>query len=137
MGDIGLGGTDGGAATGGAGTTVAVGGGGVDFVTAGAGEFTVGRGLTRSGNSFGAIAAQSQSRPIETRTATKIRFSISGNGVPAPGIEHVTARQTPNSQPTAAQDAVPFDRLHHVHRAGRIEATHGWQKRRKNAFIDT
>src|SRR5437870_7875834 len=45
------------------------------FVTAGLG------GLKYSGSTFGAAQAHSQRKPIEIRTAVKIRFSISRDGV--------------------------------------------------------
>ena len=50
------------------------------------------RGLTRSGKSFGAIAAHSHRTAIDTPTAAKILFSISGDGVPTSWIEYVAAR---------------------------------------------
>src|SRR5206468_12801300 len=91
----------------------------------------------RSGKSFGATAAQSHRNPIEISTAAKIRFSISRDGVPTSRIERVAARQAPNTEPDAAQCAVLFDRLHHVNRAGGVEAAHRRQQRRKKSLVET
>src|SRR5438067_1101392 len=44
-----------------------------------------------SGKNFGATAAHNQSRPIEIRTAAKIRFSMSWDGVPTSRIERIFA----------------------------------------------
>src|SRR5213596_2584958 len=49
-------------------------------------------GLKYSGSTFGAAQAHSQRKPIEIRTAVKIRFSISRDGVPTSRIEDVAAR---------------------------------------------
>src|SRR3954464_7606499 len=91
----------------------------------------------RSGNSFGATAAQSQRNPIEISTATKIRFSISRDRVPSSRIERVAARQPAHAEPDAAQCAVLFDRLHHVNRAGGLEAAHRRQQRGKKSLVET
>src|SRR5436305_2264221 len=91
----------------------------------------------RSGKSFGATAAQSHRKPIEISTAAKIRFSISRDGVPTSRIERVAARQTAYAEPDAAQCAVLFDRLHHVNRAGRIEAAHRRQQRGEKSLVKT
>src|SRR3954454_10881268 len=91
----------------------------------------------RSGKSFGATAAQSHRNPIEISTAAKIRFSISRDGVPTSRIERVAARQAPQTEPDAAQCAVLFDRLHHVNRAGGLEAAHRRQQRGEKSLVET
>src|SRR5689334_1285989 len=93
--------------------------------------------LASSGKSFGASAAHSQSRPMEIRTAAKIRFSMSWDRVPTSRIERMAARQTPHTHPDAAERAIFFDRLHHVDRAGRLEAAHRGQQRRDQPLVET
>src|SRR5207244_13037300 len=77
-----------------------------------------------SGKNFGATAAHNHSRPIEIRTAAKIRFSMSWDGVPTSRIERVAASQASQAEPDAAQRAVLLDRLRNVDRAGRLGAAH-------------
>src|SRR5438132_38731 len=108
------------------------------FVVVGAlfcGAFRFVRGLTRSGNSFGATAAHSHSTAIEMMTAVKIRFSISGDRVPTSGIEHVAPGKPPHAQPGAAYDTILLDRLHRVDGAGRFEAAHRRQERRQKELV--
>src|SRR5688572_984346 len=88
-----------------------------------------------SGKSFGASAAQPHSRAIEITIARKILFSISRDRVPTSRIERVTAREAPDAEPDAAQDAVFLDRLHRIHRARRLETAHRREKRRDEALV--
>src|SRR5437763_13724442 len=90
-----------------------------------------------SGKNFGATAAHNQSRPIEIRTAAKIRVSMSWDGVPTSRIERVATGQASQAEPDAAQRAVLLDRLHHVNRAGRLEAAHRRQQRRDEPLVET
>src|SRR5437588_8698776 len=90
-----------------------------------------------SGKSLGATAAHNHSRPIEIRTAAKIRFSMSGDGVPTSRIERMAARQTSHAHPDAAERAIFFDRLQHVDRAGRLEAAHRREQRRDEPLVET
>src|SRR2546426_5494211 len=99
------------------------------------GVFRFVRGLTRSGNSFGAIAAHSHNTAIEMMTAVKIRFSISGDRVPTSGIEHMAPGKPPHAQPGAAYDTILLDRLHHVDGATRFEAAHRRQERGKKQLV--
>src|SRR5881394_3678593 len=94
------------------------------FCSTGAGFFA------SSGKSFGAAYAQSQRKPIEIRTAMKIRFSISRDGVPASSVQGVTAGQPAQAHPDAAKRSVLLDRMRHVHRAGRLEAAQRREQRR-------
>src|ERR1043166_6625865 len=91
--------------------------------------------LKYCGNTFGATHAQSIRKPIEIRTAVKIRFSISRDGVPTSRIEDVAAREAADAEPHSAQGSVLFDRLHHVDRAGRLEAAHRGEQRRKEPLV--
>src|SRR5436309_886718 len=100
------------------------------FVTAG-----FAGGLKYSGSTFGAAQAHSQRKPIEIRTAVKIRFSISRDGVPTSRIEDVAAREAADAEPHSAQGSVFFDGLHHVDRAGRLEAAHGGEQRREKSLV--
>src|SRR5213075_1434574 len=74
---------------------------------------------------------------IEIRTAAKIRFSMSWDGVPTSRIERVAAGETAQAEPDTAQRAVLLDRLHHVNRAGRLEAAHRRQQRRDEPLVET
>ena len=49
----------------------------------------------------------------------------------------MAARQTPHADPDAAERAIFFDRLHHVDRAGRLEAAHRRQQRRNQPLVET
>ena len=64
----------------------------------------------------------------------KIRFSISRDGVPTSRIEDVAAREAADAEPHSAQGSVFFDGLHHVDRAGRLEAAHRGEQRREEAL---
>src|SRR6266851_2829626 len=114
---------------------VAVFAGAVVAVAADFGAVTAVFGLMRFGKSFGATAAHNHRNAIEIRTAMKIRFSISGNGVPTSRVEHMTSREPAQAQPPAPHDSVFLDRFHHVHRAGRLEAAHRWQHRRHESLV--
>src|SRR5260221_7872948 len=75
-------------------------------------------------------------KTIEMRTAVTSRFSMSWDRVPTSRIERVTARQAPDAKPDAAHGAVLFDRLHHVDRAGRLEAAHRRQQGREKSLVE-
>src|ERR1700682_600726 len=92
-------------------------------------------GFASSGKSFGAAHCRTAMKTIEMRTAVTSRFSILRDGVPTSRVEHVAARKTPKTQPTAAHGAVLFDRLHHVNGAGRLEAAHRGQNRRDESLV--
>jgi hypothetical protein len=94
-------------------------------------------GFASSGKIRGMAAAQIQRSATEITIAAKIRFSISGNRVPTSRIEDVTTRQPSHPQPAAAEQAVLFDGLHHIHRARRLEATHRRQDRGDETFVET
>src|SRR5687768_12091245 len=55
-----------------------------------------------SGKIAGASHDQRTSTPIERRIATKMRFSMSGDGVPTSRIERVTAAEAADAHPDAA-----------------------------------
>src|SRR5207253_6300276 len=93
--------------------------------------------LKRSGKSFGTTAPHNARIAIEKRTARKMRFSISRDGVPTSRIQRMAVREPPQSEPDAAQKAVLFDGLHHVDGAGRLEPAHRRQDRRDDAFVET
>src|ERR1043166_4417824 len=82
---------------------------GVAFLaTTGAGFFA------SSGKNFGITALQRARNAIEITTAMKMRFSISGDGVPTSRIQRMAVRQPLDTEPQPAREAVLFDRLHHV-----------------------
>src|SRR5712691_4103253 len=108
---------------------------GPGFAAAGFGAVRFVFGLARSGNSFGATTAHNQRKAIEAKTAMKIRFSISRDGVPTSRVQHMTTGEPPHSEPAAAQKAIPFDRLHHVHRARRLEAAHRREQRWEESLV--
>ena len=87
------------------------------------------RGLTRSGKSFGAIAAQVHRSAIEITTAAKIRFSISWDRVPTSWIQRMTAGEPSHAEPDSANDAILFHCLRRVDRARRLEPAHRRQQR--------
>src|SRR5260370_14532166 len=92
-------------------------------------------GLTRFGKTFGATAAHSQRKAIETTTAMKILFSISGDGIPTSRIQRVTSAEPPHAQPHAAQHSIFLDRFRHIDRARRLETSHWREKRRDESLL--
>jgi len=91
--------------------------------------------LASSGNRRGITTLQRPRNAIEITTAMKMRFSISRDGVPTSRVQGVAMREPFEAEPHAAREAVLFDRLHHVHRAGRLEAAHGRQERRQKSLV--
>src|SRR5260370_21878717 len=94
-------------------------------------------GLTRFGKTFGATAAHSQRKAIETTTAMKILFSISGDGIPTSRIQRVTSAEPPHAQPHAAQHSVFIDCFRHIDRARRLETAHWREEPRDETLVAT
>jgi hypothetical protein len=78
-----------------------------------------------SGKIIGASQDQATSTVMDKRIATKMRFSMSGDRVPTSRIERMAAAEAADAQPDAAEGAVFGDGVHHVDRAGGLEAAHG------------
>src|SRR5581483_1461414 len=63
-------------------------------------------------------------------------FHSSGNRIPTSRIEDVTTGQPAKAEPSAAENSVFFDGLHHVDRAGRLEAAHRRQPGRNESLVE-
>src|SRR5260370_20449037 len=92
-------------------------------------------GLPRFGKTFGATAADSQRKAIETTTAMKILVSISGDGIPTSRIQRLTSAEPPHAQPPAAQHSVFVDCFRHIDRARGLETAHWREKRRDESLV--
>ena len=56
-------------------------------------------------------------------------MSYLGDRIKAAGMERVAPEETPEGQPGAPEEAVPFDRLPRIDGAGRLEAACAGQPR--------